>query len=388
MYHDMGLIGNLLQPLYVGASSVLMSPIAFLQRPIRWLNAISHYRARTSGGPNFGYDLCVRAVTDEQRGALDLSSWEVAYNGAEPIRSETLERFAATFEPCGFRWQAFYPTYGLAESTLFVSGGHWSAPPVLLTVDADALHQHRVVVAEAGQAGPGDRGDAAQRTLVGCGRNPAGSDGTILIVDPESGMPCAPDQVGEIWVSGSHVAQGYWGRPAETARTFRASLSGPDEEPFLRTGDLGFIRDGELFVTGRIKDLIILNGQNHYPEDIELTVETSHPALRPGRCAAFAAERGGQEHLVVAAEVQRHYRPEQLRTDGSDGSLASSRLPPEIDEAIRSIRGAVARRHDASVSEVLLLKPGGIPTTSSGKIQRHACRAGYLAETLDVWWRK
>ncbi len=352
-YHDMGLIGGLLQPVYAGAQVVLMSPLDFLQHPIRWLQAISRYRATTSGGPNFAYDLCARKITPEQRETLDLSNWEVAFNGAEPIRPETLERFAAAFEPCGFRREAFYPCYGLAEASLIVSGGLKAAPPVLYTLQGTALESGRVIPASAAES--------EARTLVGCGQTLP--DQKIVIVDAESATRCSPDQVGEIWISGPSVAQGYWNRPTETAGTFQAYLS-TGEGPFLRTGDLGFLKDDELFITGRIKDMIIVDGRNLYPQDIELTVERSHTALRPGCCAAFPVVVGSEERLVIAAEVS--------------GSVLIA------DQITESIQEAVARYHDLRPHEVVLLKARSIPKTSSGKLQRHACQAGYLAGSLEI----
>src|ERR687898_737743 len=288
-YHDMGLIGGVLQPLYAGFPVALMSPTSFLQHPLKWLQAISRLGATTSGGPNFAYDLCARRITPEERATLDLSSWEVAFTAAEPIRQETLERFAAAFAPCGFRREAFYPAYGLAEATLFVSGGSKTAPPVVLPVKGVELKRDRVVVASAGEEGA--------RMLVGCGRTLA--DQKVVVVNPNSLTRCPPDRVGEIWVSGSSVAQGYWGQADETKHAFRAYLPDTGEGPFLRTGDLGFLHNGELFVTGRLKDLIIIRGRNHYPQDIEHTVEQSHVALRQGGCAAFSVEPDEGERLVV-----------------------------------------------------------------------------------------
>jgi amino acid adenylation domain-containing protein len=356
IYHDMGLIGNVFQPLYVGAPCVLMSPLDFLQEPYRWLQAISHYEAHTSGGPNFAYDLCVRKITPEQRATLDLHSWEVAFNGAEPIRRPTLERFAKAFEPCGFRRETFYPCYGLAEATLFVSGGLKSAPPISYTVQGAALEQDRVVVAAVE--------DKGGRTLVGCGQT--WSDQKIVVVHPESLTRCPPEQVGEIWISGSNVAQGYWNRPEETNHTFRAHLADTGEGPFLRTGDLGFLKDGELFITGRIKDLIIIRGRNHYPQDIEQTTEQSHPALRPGCGAAFSIDVAGEEQLVLVYELKRTHRN------------------ADVDQVAQVIRQAVAEEHELQVYAIVLLKPMRIPKTSSGKIQRRACRAMFLTGKLEA----
>ncbi|MEA2694314.1 MAG: hypothetical protein QOJ16_3701, partial [Acidobacteriota bacterium] len=342
LYHDMGLIGNVLQPLYLGARAILMSPLTFLQRPVRWLEAISRYRGTTSGGPNFAYDLCVRKISEAERRNLDLRSWTLAFNGAEPVRRATLDRFAAAFAPRGFSSRAFYPCYGLAEATLFVTG-----------------------------PAPGARKDVeGARGLVGCGRPWSGQ--RVVIVDPDSGVPRPPDQEGEIWIAGPSVAAGYWNRPEETARTFGARLAGSGEGPFLRTGDLGFLAGpagGDLFVTGRSKDLIILRGRNLYPQDVELTAEGAHPALRPGCGAAFAVERAGEERLVIVHEVER-----QAATAGASA----------LETIAQAVRRAVAEEHEAAVEEVVLLRGGTIPKTSSGKIRRHACREGYLNGGLTV----
>jgi amino acid adenylation domain-containing protein len=359
LYHDMGLIGNVLQPLYAGGSCVLMSPLAFLQRPLRWLAAIDRYRGTTSGGPNFAYELCVRKIGPEQRAALDLSSWRVAYSGAEPVRAETLDRFAEAFAASGFRREAFFPCYGLAEATLFVTGGALEAPPVVEGFGRSGL--------ETGRVEPLAAGGPAARPLVGCGS--AWLEQDLVIADPASGEECPPERVGEIWVAGPSVAGGYWGRPEPTAVTFLARLTGQagqeDRGPFLRTGDLGFLRGGQLFITGRLKDLIILRGRNHYPEDLEVAAERAHPALRPGCTAAFAVEADGEERLVVVLEADRRA--------GAD--------PREVLDAVRQ---AVAGTHEVQVHEVLLVRPGTVPKTSSGKVQRHACRTAYVQGSLEV----
>lgn len=379
-YHDMGLIGGVLQPLYAGFNVVLMSPLDFLQRPLRWLRAISRYRATVSGGPNFAYDLAARKVTDAQKATLDLSTWKVAFNGAEPVRRETMERFSQVFAPCGFRPEAFYPCYGLAEGTLIVSGGRRGQGARYARVKASALG--------AGQAVPAAEDDPDSQPAVSCGA--ALGEERILIVDPEMRQPLPDGQVGEVWVTGPNVAVGYWNRPQETAETFHAvpepdtdanfpeKLASVSEARFLRTGDLGFILDGELLIAGRIKDLIIIDGQNHYPQDIELTVEKSHPALRPGCAAAFPITVDGQERLAVAVEVAKNLQPAQ------DGQATSDdALDPEALRA--AIRRAVTAGHDLRVHAIALLKAGSIPKTSSGKIQRHACRQGFLAGTLELW---
>ena len=394
LFHDMGLIGNVLQPLYLGIPSILMSPVAFLQNPYRWLQTISRYKATTSGGPNFAYDLCVRKITPEQRNSLDLSSWEVAFSGAEPIRAETLERFTAAFEPCGFRKEAFYPCYGMAESTLFISGGIKTNIPIVAQVESEALKQNKVVAAT-------DNSKNIQK-IVGCGNT--WLDQKIKIVNPELLTECLPEQVGEIWVSSSSVAKGYWNQPEQTKQTFLAYLENNNEEPYLRTGDLGFLQEGELFVTGRLKDTIIIRGRNHYPQDIELTVEQSYPGIRSPNCtAAFSVDIQGEERLVVVAEVERRYMERRRRSEQplhtSEERRASSdrrQTEPEpgaepiartlLDVAVASanIRQAVAQQHELQVYAVVLLKLGSIPKTSSGKIQRHACRNGFIAGTLDA----
>jgi acyl-CoA synthetase (AMP-forming)/AMP-acid ligase II/acyl carrier protein len=356
-YHDMGMIGGILQPLYAGAAdTVLMPPAAFLQRPLRWLEAISRTQATVSGAPNFAYDLCARKATPEQIAALDLSTWKLAFTGAEPIRPETLDRFAEVFAPCGFRKEAFYPCYGLAEATLLVTGSNVSTAPVRITVDVAALAQN--AVRRVADEVPG-------RELVSSGRSPVEQD--VQIVDPENFHSCPSSRVGEIWVKGPSVAAGYWRRPEETARTFQAYLADDENDgPYLRTGDLGFLLDGELFVTGRAKDLIILQGKNHYPQDIEHTVEECHPAVAQGSSAAFAIEAAGRERLVVVAEVEREHRNKNL------------------DNTLIAVRQAVATHHDVAVWSVILIRPMSIPKTSSGKIQRHACREKFLADSLEV----
>jgi len=353
LYHDMGLIGNVLQPLYVGAHCVLIPPLAFLQQPGRWLGAISRFRGTTSGGPNFAYDLCARKVPAAMLEELDLSSWEVAFNGAETVRAETMERFARVFAPCGFRRQAFFPCYGLAEATLFVAGGTRDRPPVVASFAARELERGRAVA---------PAGDEARRELVSCGR--PWMEQLLAIVDPATGDRCPAGQLGEIWVAGASVAAGYFRRPEATASDFGARLgAGP---PYLRTGDLGFLVDGELFVAGRLKDLVILRGRNLYPQDVELAVERSHPALRPGCGAAFAVEVDGEERLVVVQEVDRHY--------------AAGLTPLEA-----AIRRAVAEEQEAQIHVLVLVRAGSIPKTSSGKIQRRACRELFLAGKLALF---
>ncbi|MBD6618563.1 amino acid adenylation domain-containing protein [Komarekiella sp. 'clone 1'] len=355
MYHDMGLIGGILQPLYGGFPCIIMPPTSFLQRPYRWLQAISHYKGTTSGGPNFAYELCTQKITPEQKQTLDLSSWSVAFNGAEPIRYDTLERFAAAFADCGFRKEAFYPCYGMAETTLMVSGVQKAKSPIIKTVQKSALESNRVVEAS------GNNDNISH--FVSCGR--VIPEQEIAIAHPDKLSSCQPDEIGEIWVSGPSVGQGYWNRQEETAKTFHAHLSDTGLGPFLRTGDLGFLDNGELFITGRAKDLIIIRGRNLYPQDIELTAECSHSSLHSGASAAFTVEVNNEERLVIIQELK-------------------FRAKPNLEEVISAIRQAVAEEHEVQVYAVVLIKPGSIPKTSSGKIQRRATRTQFQNGELNV----
>ncbi|HEY9850890.1 MAG TPA: condensation domain-containing protein [Leptolyngbyaceae cyanobacterium] len=355
VYHDMGLIGGVLQPLYGGFPCMMMPPASFLQSPYSWLKAISDYGGTTSGGPNFAYELCVNKITPEQRASLNLSSWNVAFNGAEPIRHETLERFAATFAECGFRPEAFYPCYGMAETTLMVSGGVKGNLAIAKTVEVSALERNQIV--------ENSNKDTEIRTFVSCGKTIP--EQQIVIANPETLTRCLPNEIGEIWVSGPSVGQGYWNRQEETEQTFNAYLSDTKEGPFLRTGDLGFLQDGELFVTGRAKDLIIIRGRNLYPQDIEQIAERSHPSLRLSGSAAFAIEVENEERLVIVQELE-------------------FRQKPNIDEVISTIRQAVTEAFEIQVYGIVLIKAGSIPKTSSGKIQRRATRGKFLAGELDV----
>ncbi|HET9186236.1 MAG TPA: fatty acyl-AMP ligase, partial [Solirubrobacterales bacterium] len=348
LYHDMGLIGNVLQPLFAGATCVLMPPVAFLQQPIRWLRAISRYRATTSGGPNFSYELCARKTDPASREGLDLSSWQVAYNGAEPVRAETLRLFAEAFAPYGFRSEAFYPCYGLAEATLFVTGGTPGQGAGVREVDAEALGRNEVEPPAAGRPA---------RSLVACGH--PWLDQQVRIADPESGQTLPDGRVGEIRVAGPSVAAGYWNRPEASQEAF-----GTDGTE-LRTGDLGFVADGSLYVTGRVKDLIIVRGRNHYPQDIELTAERSHPALRAGGGAAFSVDVDGEERLVIVHEVERSWRR-------------------ELDGVADALRRTVAEEHEVPVHAVALINPGALPKTSSGKVRRRSCREDFLTGRLEV----
>lgn len=355
MYHDMGLIGGILQPLYGGFQCIIMPPTSFLQRPYRWLQAISKYKGTTSGGPNFAYDLCVQKITPEQKATLDLSSWDVAFNGAEPVRYETLKRFAEAFAECGFRIEAFYPCYGMAETTLMVSGVDKATSPTIKALQKSALESSRVVESSIE--------DEDVYNFVSCGGVIPGQK--VIVANPETLKSCQPSEIGEIWSSGSSVGQGYWNREQDTQETFHAYLSGTGEGPFLRTGDLGFLHSGELFITGRAKDLIIIRGRNLYPQDIELTAERSHPSLRVGASAAFTVLDNNEDKLVVVQELE-------------------FRAKPDTTEVANAIRQAISEEHEVQVYAVVLIKPGSIPKTSSGKIQRRETRARFEKGTLPV----
>lgn len=354
LFHDMGLLTLVVQPVYAGISCTLLSPIAFLQRPMRWLEAISHFRATMSGGPNFAFELCARKATPSAVAALDLRSWAAAYNGAEPIRSETIERFTETFAAAGFRREAMLPTFGLAESTLVAACARLGSVPVQRPFDPAALAQGRATLVP--------KTDGAH-VLVSSGRIDLGL--RVEIVDPATRRRCPQGKLGEIWLSGGSIAAGYWNRPEETAEAFAAVLADTGEGSFLRTGDLGFILDGDLFVAGRIKDLLIINGRNHYPQDIELTVEHAHPAVRPGCCAAFPVEAGGVEQLGVAFEVD---------------------LPGDAnpDVVIELVTQELLDAHGVYPYLVALLPPRSIHKTSSGKIQRRITRDALQSGKLEV----
>jgi acyl-CoA synthetase (AMP-forming)/AMP-acid ligase II len=352
-YHDMGLIGGILQPLYSGFPVTLIPHMMFLQRPFRWLQAISRFHATISIGPNFAYDLCIRKIKPEQRELFDLSRWKVAFIGAEQVYHKTLDQFAAYFAPCGFRREVFLPCYGLAEATLMVTGGPKARLPVIQHLMSSGLERNQAITS------PTRRENT--RTLVSCGQNM--SDQKIRIVDSEKLVPCLADQVGEIWVSGPSIATGYWNKPFETELTFGAQLFNSEDGPFLRTGDLGFLHEGELYITGRLKDLIISDGNNHYPHDIERTVETCHPDIRPAGCAAFSINDSERECLIIIAEIEH-------------------KLDVKREEIIKAIRKAVAVHHELHIADIILTRAGGIPRTPSGKIKHYLCRTNYLTGNL------
>jgi len=355
LYHDMGLIGGILQPLYIGCQMTLMSPVSFLTRPYRWLKALSKFKANVSGAPNFAYQLCADKITDEEVAKLDLSGWKVAFNGAEPIRNDTLNKFTKKFAPCGFSNTSHYPCYGMAETTLIITGSNQSTDPVVLSFDRLALDEQRVQPVET------DHPQA--RALVSSGRALFGSD--IKIVSPETFETLDENQIGEIWVDTPGVGKGYWKKERETRDTFHAMITDGDGKLYLRTGDLGFIKEGELFVTGRLKDLIIIRGVNKYPQDIEATVENSSPRLRTAGSAAFSIDHAGEEKLVVVCEVER----------GDNKTWG---------DVLRVIRSNVAVEHDLPPDGIILVRANSVPKTSSGKVQRNLCRQQFLDDKLLV----
>lgn len=378
-FHDMGLIYGILMPIYCGISGYLMSPPSFIQQPLKWLLAMSHYKATHTAAPNFAYEYCVAKFKPEKCVDLDLSNWRVAINGAEQIRISTIERFSETFAPYNFRRTTFCPSYGLAEATLAVSVVQEPKLPEVCRGRANELGKH--AMAEVAEDESAKNGSGIS-SFVGCGHNVSST--TIAVVHPDSFTRCLPGEVGEIWVAGPSIAQGYWNKPYETEMVFQAYIANTGEGPYLRTGDLGFLKNGQLFVTGRLKDLIIIDGSNHYPQDIEQTVERCHPAIRAGCCAAFSIVVNDEERLVVAAEIDRQYSLERRRAPGKPDANSEHRSAIAT-EIVEDIRRGVAEDHDLNAYAVVLLKTGTIPKTSSGKIQRHACRSGYLTGALDVW---
>ncbi|MFJ9442583.1 amino acid adenylation domain-containing protein [Kitasatospora sp. NPDC101235] len=353
LFHDMGMVANVLQPLYLGACSVLMPPEAFLRDPVRWLRAISRYRAHTSGGPNFAYELCAGRIRPEQTEGLDLSSWQVAYNGAEPVRADTLARFHQRFAAHGLSAEAAFPCFGLAEATLIVSGTPKDSPARVLAADAAALR--------AGEVRPAEPG-ADTVPLVSSGR--AVPDTDIRIVATATGRACAPGQIGEIWVDSPSVARSYWRQPDES-EALNARLE-PDGPRHLRTGDLGALVDGELYVTGRHKDLIVVRGRNHHPQDLEWTAERAHLLLRPSCSAAFSLERGASEAVVLVCEFR----------DGAD--------PGEAATAAAAVRAAVLAAHGVEIDEIAFVPRGTVRKTTSGKVRRQWCRDRHGEGALPV----
>lgn len=360
-HHDMGLVGNLLQPLYLGRPCILMPPMAFISKPSRWLQAISRYRATTSGGPNFSYDLCVRKITSGQMKNLDLSCWKVAFNGAEPINANTLSKFASVFAPYGFDIKSFYPCYGMAETTLIVTGGLITSTPKFKSNNEDNLEESKQEVNQ-------NLNTSTKKVLVGCGSTLG--DQKIKIVDPENLCECSPNEIGEIWISGKSVSKGYWNKKDETIKAFNAYLD-IGNGPFFRTGDMGFIHQGELYVTGRLKELIIIRGKNYYPNDIELTIQKSNPSIFTDTSAVFDIDIENEKKVIVVQEVQRNFIHKI-----------------DISNTIADIRESVLQTYELRIDDIVLVKPGSIPKTSSGKVQRFACRDNFMSKSLKLIKKK
>jgi acyl-CoA synthetase (AMP-forming)/AMP-acid ligase II len=358
MFHDMGLIGTVIQPVFTGFSCVLMPPAAFIQKPMRWLRAISRFGATSSGGPNFGYDLCVQRRRTEDLAGVDLRSWRVAFNGAEPVRAATLDAFTRAFAPHGFSEAAHFPCYGLAEATLLVTGGPESTGARTLEVDAAACEARRI---EPARPAPPDAERPERRAIVSCGTLPETGDCALRIVDPSTGAALAEDRIGEICIAGPHLLPGYWREDGPAPLGDRLWIDPADGRAYFRTGDLGFLHLRELHVCGRLKDLIIVAGRNLFPQDLEALVEETDDAFERNAGAAFTIDVGTQERLVVLQEVRREGRHR------FDDAAARARA-----------RAALAQEFDVALHDIVFVPALTLPKTSSGKIMRRACRQWYL----------
>ena len=356
-FHDYGLVQGLLQPLFSGDPCYFMSPLSFLKRPSHWLGAITKYGGTHSQAPNFAYEHCIRRISPEERAGLNLATWKAAGNAAEPINPEVLEKFIETFEPCGFQRAASAPAYGLAEATLLVSSTRLNSGPRVLELDADAVFDGRVVPVGSGRAG---------RRIVSCGT--LVGDTKVAIVNPENLTKCRADEIGEIWVSDPAVADGYWNQPTKSQDIFGAYLKDTGGGPWLRTGDLGFFQNGELFISGRLKDMIIIRGANFAPQDIEWVSQKCHPSVESAESAAFSLTIDGEESLGVVQELNRKDHPSNVEFE---------------DVAVR-IREQISLEFEVRAYAVALVRRGTIPKTSSGKIQRRACRAALLDGSLET----
>lgn len=352
-YHDMGLIGNLLQPLYQGAQCVLMQPADFIQKPVKWLRAISRFEGTVSGGPNFAYDLCLDRIGQAECETLDLRHWEVAFTGAEPVRSATVERFIARFAPHGLRGTSIFPCYGMAESTLFITGAVQGAGATAIVLRTDSLN-----VGQAVAHADADAHDAA--SFIGCGA--AADDVEVRIVHPDRGTILPNGHVGEIWVRGASVAQGYFGDPPATAHAFGAATAGTHALSYLRTGDLGAMVAGQLLIVGRLKDILIVRGRNYYPQDIEACAEQADETLPSGGGAVFQCD----ERIVLVHELTR----QALRRD-DHAPIAGA------------VRTAVIERFGIALNDIVFIKPGQLPRTTSGKVRRALCRRMYLSSAFE-----
>ena len=360
-FHDMGLIGGLLQPMYAGFPVTLMHPFDFIKKPIRWLRAISEYCATTSGAPNFAYDLCVKNIKDKDLSGLDLSSWKVAFTGSESVYPETIKAFVEKFSVCGFKKEAIFPCYGMAESTLIITGGNYTVEPEIVSLKSGDLQEGNVKIT--------NHKDNGTREYISCGFT--WNNHKLLIVDPDNFTVCSDNKVGEIWYSGSCVAKGYWQNPEVTRDIFQAYTRDTKQGPFLRTGDMGFLIDGELFISGRLKDLIIIRGRNHYPQDIEYTIANSNKYLSGGSAAAFSIQDDSGEKLVVMVGVK-----------------VSAVPPEEMSTIADDIQQAISEKHEIAVNKIVFIKPTDISKTTSGKNQRNLCRERFISDELKpiyIW---
>ncbi len=353
-FHDYGLVEGMIVPLYNGTPCYLMSPFAFIKKPLQWLQNIAKFGVTHSQGPNFAYDLCVRRYKPGLE--LDLSCWEAAGNAAEPINPQVMEQFYQTFSPYGFRWSTFAPAYGLAENTLLASSKPKGSEPVLLRVDSQALEEGKVII-------PPPEQTTGVKILPSCGRLVGTTE--VAIVNPHTLNSCQPREIGEIWLKDPSVTQGYWQREEETKATFQAYIQDTARGPFLRTGDLGFYLDGELYITGRLKDLIIIRGANYYPQDLEWTVQRVHPALRADYGAVFAITKEGEEKLVIIQELER------------------GNQDLDCEKLLADIREAIASEHELTAYAIVLSKPGEILKTASGKIQRRSIKNNFLENKIS-----
>ena len=354
-YHDMGLIGGILMPVFYAVENTLLSPVTFLTRPLRWLKAISDYKAAISGGPNFAYRWCTMKIKPEECEGLDLSNWKVAFNGAEPVRADVLREFTRKFEPYGFRHESHYPCYGMAETALIVTGGKQKEEPVIRSFDKNKLTNYEVHPVAAD--------DENASLMVGSGQVIPSED--VIIVDPDKRKRQKDNEIGEIWIHSPSSGIGYWKKPEESMDVFQGRLAADDGKSYVRSGDLGFFHEGELFVTGRLKDMIIIRGVNRYPQDIESTVENCDERLRSGGAAAFAVDHWDREHLVVVCEVER-------------------RRGYHWHDLLDKIRTAVTAEHELPPDAIVLVRHNSVPKTSSGKVQRHACREDFIQDTLKA----
>lgn len=357
LFHDMGLIGNTLQPLFLGVHCVFMSAAKFKQSPIRWLKMIARFKATTSGAPNFAYQACVDNISNEQLSDLDLSHWKVAYCGSEPIRANTLKAFNKRFSAYGFKENTLYPCYGLAEASLFVSGKVAQTKTAILPVELDDFQQGKITVDKSKQN--------KTMSLVSCGKQ--WRDEHIIIVNPSTKVECADNTIGEIWLAGKHIANGYWKALPETVETFHAHTAIDNKGPYLRTGDMGFMHEDELYITGRLKELLIINGKNYYPQDIEQSIYECHALLADNGAATFIFDKANQQQLAIIAETKSRY--------------ISYRLNQDI---IKRIKQTAYLHHNLVVQHVRLIQPGTLPRTTSGKLQRLVCREFFIKQKLTL----